>query len=125
MKYRIDKVAVSIQKYVSDIIQFKVKNKDLGICSVTHCEVTSDYSYARLYISFLGNRKNEKMEELQRVKGFIRTELSKKLKLYKTPDLVFILDDSYDRGQRIEDLIKEIHRKDEERDMNLQKNNGE
>ena len=80
MKYRIDKVAVSIQKYVSDIIQFKVKNKDLGICSVTHCEVTSDYSIARLYISFLGNRKNEKMEELQRVKGFIRTELSKKLK---------------------------------------------
>ena len=121
MKYRNDKVAVSIQKYVSDIIQFKVKNKDLGICSVTHCEVTSDYSIARLYISFLGNRKNEKMEEIQRVKGFIRTELSKKLKLYKTPDLVFILDDSYDRGQRIEDLIKEIHRKDEERDMNTEK----
>ena len=112
MKYRNDKVAVSIQKYVSDIIQFKVKNKDLGICSVTHCEVTSDYSIARLYISFLGNRKGEKMEELQRVKGFIRTELSKKLKLYKTPDLVFILDDSYDRGQRIEDLIKKIHEND-------------
>ena len=91
MKYRNDKVAVSIQKYVSDIIQFKVKNKDLGICSVTHCEVTNDYSYARLYISFLGNRKQEKMEELQRVKGFIRTELSKKLRLFKTPDLQFIL----------------------------------
>ena len=112
MTYRNDKVAVSIQKYVSDIIQFKVKNKDLGICSVTHCEVTNDYSYARLYISFLGNRKQEKMEELQRVKGFIRTELSKKLRLFKTPDLQFILDDSYDRGQRIEDLIKEIHKND-------------
>ena len=72
------------------------------------------------YISFLGNRKQEKMEELQRVKGFIRTELSKKLKLYKTPDLVFILDDSYDRGQRIEDLIKEIHRKDQERENNTE-----
>ena len=119
MKYRNDKVAVSIQKYVSDIIQFKVKNKDLGICSVTHCEVTNDYSLARLYISFLGNRKQEKMEELQRVKGFIRTELSKKLKLYKTPDLIFILDDSYDRGQRIEDLIKEIHKNDIERDNNI------
>ena len=54
----------------------------------------------------------EKMEELQRVKGFIRTELSKKLRLFKTPDLQFILDDSYDRGQRIEDLIKEIHKND-------------
>ena len=118
MKYRMDKVAVSIQKYVSDIIQFKVKNKDLGICSVTHCEVTSDYSIARLYISFLGNRKVEKMEELQRVKGFIRTELSKKLKLYKTPDLLFILDDSYDRGQRIEDLIKEIHKNDSAKENN-------
>ena len=52
------------------------------------------------------------MEELQRVKGFIRTELSKKLRLFKTPDLQFILDDSYDRGQRIEDLIKEIHKND-------------
>ena len=118
MKYRNDKVAVSIQKYVSDIIQFKVKNKDLGICSVTHCEVTSDYSFARLYISFLGNRKNDRMEELQRVKGFIRTELSKKLKLYKTPDLIFILDDSYDRGQRIEDLIKKIHENDTKKEEN-------
>ena len=91
MKYRNDKVAVSIQKYVSDIIQFKVKNKDLGICSVTHCEVTSDYSFARLYISFLGNRKNDRMEELQRVKGFIRTELSKKLKLYTNKTVITLI----------------------------------
>ena len=70
MKYRNDKVAVSIQKYVSDIIQFKVKNKDLGICSVTHCEVTNDYSLARLYISFLGNRKQEKMEEFETIIGY-------------------------------------------------------
>ena len=60
---RADKLSSIAQKAISDIIQFKVKNKDLGICSVTHCEVTSDYSLARLYISFLGNRKKEKMED--------------------------------------------------------------
>ena len=70
MKYRNDKVAVSVQKYVSDIIQFKVKNKDLGICSVTHCEVTSDYSLARLYISFLGNRK-KKWKNYKELKGLL------------------------------------------------------
>lgn len=113
MQYKQDKIAMSIQKYVSDIIQFKLKKNDLGIITVTHCEVTSDYSFAKLYVTFLGRaNKEEALEELKNTKGFIRGELAKKLTLYKTPDLIFVLDESYDHGQRIEQVIKEIHEKE-------------
>ena len=48
------------------------------------------------------------------IKGWVKSKNieSNQLRLFKTPDLQFILDDSYDRGQRIEDLIKEIHKND-------------
>lgn len=114
MQHKQDKIAVSIQKYVSDIIQFKVQKDQMGMVTVTHSEVTADYSYAKIYVTFLGkNNKESALEELKKAKGFIRSELAQKLKLYKTPDLIFMLDESFERGQRIEQVIKKIH--DEEK----------
>ena len=54
MAYKQDKVSVAVLKYVSDIIQFHVKNPDIGFVTITGCEVTGDLSIAKLYVSFLG-----------------------------------------------------------------------
>lgn len=116
MNYKQDKNSMLIQKYISDIIQYQVKKDIGGMPTVTHCEVTNDYSYAKVYISFLGLGNKEKyLDEIKRCKGFIRSELAKKIKLYKVPDLIFLLDDSYDKGQHIEDIIKKIHEEDAKR----------
>ena len=45
------------------------------------------------------------------MKGAIRTSLAKKLTTRRTPDLVFVLDDSYKNGEHIENIIKEINSK--------------
>ena len=54
MNYKQDKNSMLIQKYISDIIQYQVKKDIGGMPTVTHCEVTNDYSYAKVYVSFLG-----------------------------------------------------------------------
>lgn len=110
--YKMDKLNVSILKYVSDIIQFEVKSSEIGFVTVTGVEVTKDLSYAKIYVSFLGVTNTTKnMEALERVKGFIRSSLAKKLTTYKVPSLIFVLDTSFEKGQHIEDIIKEIHKK--------------
>lgn len=110
--YKMDKLNVSILKYVSDIIQFEVKSPEIGFVTVTGVEVTKDLSYAKVYVSFLGVTNTTKnMEALERVKGFIRSSLAKKLTTYKVPALIFVLDTSFEKGQHIEDIIKEIHKK--------------
>ncbi|MDY4787744.1 MAG: 30S ribosome-binding factor RbfA [Bacilli bacterium] len=111
MAFKIDRDQVAIQKYVSDIIQFEVHSKEIGFVTITGCKLTSDYSYAKIYCSFLGKGDyNKNLEALNKVKGFIRTSLSKKLTIRKTPELIFVLDDSYERANRIEQIIKDIHK---------------
>ena len=111
MAYKQDKVSVSILKYVSDIIQFELKSSEIGFITVTGVEVTGDLSIAKIFVSFSDNKNVEKrMEELNRCKGLIRSSLAKKLTIRKTPTLIFVLDDSFERGMKIEKLIKDINK---------------
>ena len=74
-------------------------------------QVTNDYSYATIYVSFLGKeeRKQAGLKALNRAKGFIRSELGKRLSIRKVPDLIFKLDDSLEKGERIESIISKIN----------------
>ncbi|MEG2685321.1 MAG: 30S ribosome-binding factor RbfA, partial [Erysipelotrichaceae bacterium] len=88
------KIAGIIQKNVSEIIQFDLKDPKIGFVTITDVEVTSDLSYAKVYVSFLGAeaRKTAGLAALNRSKGFIRTGLSKKMSIRKVPELIFVLD---------------------------------
>ena len=107
MKYRMDKVAVSIQKYVSDIIQFKVKSDKVGFVTVTAAQVTRDLSYCYVYVSILNDKNHEKFEALNKIKGFVRTELGREVKMRKVPEIVFKLDESIENYRYIEELLEQ------------------
>ena len=92
-----------IQKNISEILQFELKNSSVGFVSVTEAIVNNDNSFAKVYVSFLGKGDKEKrLEALNRCKGFIRSELAKRLDIYKVPELAFVLDDTYERAQKLE-----------------------
>ncbi len=110
-KLKQEKLAVQIQKYISDIIQFDLKNDNLGIVTVTRVKVSDDHSWAKVYVSFLDKNREKKLEDLKECKPFIRTSLAKKLTTRRTPDIVFELDNSYENGEKIEKIIKELNDK--------------
>ncbi len=109
------RLANLIQKEISNIIQFEMKEKHVGLVTITDVEVTSDLSHAYVYYSILDNpdRIEEDKANLKHAAGFIRTALSKKLSTYKCPKLVFRTDDSIERGNRIESILKEVLKEDE------------
>ncbi len=103
MANRNERIHSLIQKNVSEILQFELKNSSVGFVSVTEAIVNSDNSFAKIYVSFLGKGDKEKrLEALNRCKGFIRSELAKRLDIYKVPELAFIIDDTYERAQKLE-----------------------
>ena len=109
MAYKQDKVSVSILKYVSDIIQFELKSSEIGFITVTGVEVTGDLSIAKLYVSFLGKGDaTKRLAALDKSKGFIRSELAKKLTIRKVPSLIFVIDDSFEKGAKIEKILQSI-----------------
>ena len=103
MPSRVDKLDSLFQKEISNIIMTELDMKKIGFCTVSDVKITGDLSLARVYVSFLG--KNYSIQELRKQKGFIRKELSHRLSMRKMPDLDFVLDDTLEKAQRIEDIL--------------------
>ncbi len=113
MSTKNEKIAQLIQRNISEIIQFELKNPKLGFVTITDCEVTSDLSFAKIYVSFLGQdaRTEAGLRILNKSKGFLRSELSKKMSTRKVPTLIFVIDDALDRGNKIERILFEMNKK--------------
>ena len=111
-KIKQEKLAVDIQRYISEIIQFELKGVDVGFATVTRVKVSDDNSWAKVYVSFLDKDREAKLEKLRDAKWMIRTSLAKKLTIRKTPDINFVLDDSYQKGEHIEEIIKDLKKKE-------------
>lgn len=100
-----------IRKELTEIIRNEVKDPKLGFVTITDVELTNDYSYAKVYLSFLKQDPKHQygLEVLERAKGLIRTKLAARLTIRKCPELIFKIDDSLDRADRVESLLNRIH----------------
>jgi ribosome-binding factor A len=103
-----------IRKNISDIIQFDLKDPKVGFVTITDVWVSNDHSYAKVYCEFLGKEERAEagLKALNRAKGFIRSELSQRLDIRRTPELTFVIDQSAAKARRIDEIIDEIHKND-------------
>lgn len=102
-----------IQRNLSEIIIYELKDSITNFASINEVKVTDDYSYCKVYCSHVQESKcDELVSYLNNNAKKIRMLLSKKLDIYKTPELSFIRDSSYENGKAMEDLIYQaIHNK--------------
>lgn len=97
----------SIKRALSEILNFEVKN-NIGLVTVTECNITSDLEYLTVYYTVLSEKDKKRAREgLESSKGFIRTSLASKVSMRKVPNITFKYDDSFARGSRIEELLVE------------------
>jgi len=114
---RTDRLSEEIKKEVSHIIHNELKDPRIsGMCSVMNVLVTRDLRYAKIYVSVLGNEKEQEstLEGLNRAIGFIRKELGKRIKIRYTPEISFVLDTSIEYSVHISKIIDEVNRQREE-----------
>ncbi len=101
-----ERIAAIIRKNIAEIIQFELKNPHLGFVTIPEVKVSSDFSYAKVYVSFIKDDEiKEGMETLEKSKGFIRTCLSKKMDTRRVPEISFVLDEGFKREERINELL--------------------
>ena len=112
MNHRQSRVNATIVKYITEIIQFSLKNPNFGFVTVTDAQITPDHTYAKIFVSFMGAADSMKqLETLRKAKGFIRTELAHKMDIYKVPDLAFFLDDTFEKAEKLEKTIADAKAK--------------
>lgn len=105
----------TIRKNISDIIQFGLKDPNVGFVTITDVHVSNDHSFAKVFVTFLGKdaRAQAGLKALNRAKGFIRSELSQRLDIRRTPDLIFVLDETEMKARHIDEIIHSLHTEDE------------
>jgi len=111
---RSQRVSDLLRKEIADIIIYRLKDPRIGFITVTGVDVTDDIKIARVYVSiFQDEERKTTLEILNSAKSFIRSELSKRLRMKFIPSIEFRLDTSIEYGSRIEKLLKEIEGKGE------------
>lgn len=110
MSLRLERIESLMLKELSNIITFELKDPNLGFITISEVKVTSDLSYAKVYVSFLGKqeRNDAGLKVLKRAKGFSKSELAKRMKLRKIPDLVFVQDKSLENAKKIENILDKV-----------------
>lgn len=112
MSIKTERLANVLLKEISNILMTEIKDENIKFVTITHVDLSSDLSYAKVYCTFLDEEnKNKILHDLNEAKGFIRSVLIKrKIEMRIIPELKFVYDESIGYGNRIENIIKEIHK---------------
>lgn len=108
-EFRVSKIGEQIRQEISGMIASgKIKDPRVSsFLSINHVEVSSDLSYAKVYVSsFMDEHKTKQgVRGLENAGGYLRSVLSKKLHVYHFPELKFIYDKSVKEGF---EMVKKI-----------------
>ncbi len=106
--HRSDRVAAQLRRELGTLVHQFSRVHDLPSVSVSDVEVTRDLAHAKVFVTALmQERSAEAVKSLKDLAPQIRYQLGKAMKLRHVPELHFHYDDSVDRGERIETLLRD------------------
>lgn len=110
MSVKIERLESNFVREISYILMQEVKDENIKFVTITGCDITNDLSFAKVYFTvFDESKKDITLKALNHAKSFIRGELSKRIDIRHTPELIFKFDNSIEYGNRIEKIIDEIN----------------
>jgi ribosome-binding factor A len=115
---RVLRVGEALRRELGFILDREVGDPRIGMVTITRVELSDDLRYAKLFVSFLGDRdeREEALRHLRKARKFLRSQLASRLDLRIVPELTFVLDDSSEQYLRIAEVLKQIEDEHEERD---------
>ncbi len=102
---RTDRVGQQMQREVAELIRLEINDPRVKLVTITGVEVAGDYSHAKIFFTRLDGKHAEAQQGLDRASGFLRSQLSRSLKLRIMPQLHFVFDASVERGSHLSQLI--------------------
>ena len=110
---RVSRVAELIKREVSQMLLNGIKDDRVGtgMVSVTDVDVSGDLQHAKIYVSIYGTdeAKVETMAGLKSATGYVRSELGARVRLRRTPEVLFLEDRSIERGNKVLALLDQLN----------------
>jgi len=110
-KTRTERISERLQEELSEMIIYEISDPRLEGISITAVKIDRELAFADIYVSALegSSRSKEILEGLEHAQGFLRRELSQRIELRTFPRLRFHWDPTYERAERIEQLIASLN----------------
>ncbi|QMT32171.1 30S ribosome-binding factor RbfA [Alysiella filiformis] len=105
---RIDRVKEQITRELAELVRTSLKDPRAGFITINDVDVSRDYSHATVHYTVLNGDRDSSAAALEHAKGFLRSELSKQIKLFRIPELHFQYDESLERGVHLSSLIEQV-----------------
>ena len=122
---RNNRLSGEMKRAIAEIIRYDVKDPRISeLMSVTDVNVTEDLKFAKVFISDY-NDVETTLTALESAKGFIRKEIGKKVKIRIIPELIFIRDDSIEKGLYMQSLIDKVIEEEKIRKVEKEDNESE
>ena len=116
--YRVSRLSEDIKREIIAVIrELKDPRVQEKLLTVVRVEVSKDLSFAKVHISALEGIEASKtaVKGLESAMGYIRSEIGKRLRLRKTPEIKFIADDSIEYGMKIAKMLDDIGSEDNDK----------
>ncbi len=109
---RINRINEEVRRELAEVIRELKDSRIPMMTSVVAVHVTNDLSYAKCYISVMGDEQTQKkaIEGLKSASGFIRREIGRRIDLRHTPEFVFEIDHSIEHGAYINQMLNDIRK---------------
>jgi ribosome-binding factor A len=107
MSGRMRRVDEAMREVLSDALARDLKDPRIGFVTVTAVETSPDLRHARVFVSVLGEEaeRTASVEGLQSAHGVLQRRVAAELRLKRTPQLLFVEDDTVRRADRVERLL--------------------
>jgi ribosome-binding factor A len=113
---RVARVAATIKREISQMLISDIKDDRVGtgMVSITAVEVSGDLQHAKVFVSIYGSPEAQAktMAGLSSATGYVRSELSRRIRLRRAPEVVFLQDLSLERGTRMVDFLNQLEAKE-------------
>jgi ribosome-binding factor A len=116
---RVERVAALIRREVSELLISGIKDERVqhGMVSVTSVEVAGDLQHCKIFVSIFGSAEDREvaMAGLQAAAVYVKGELGRRLKMRRTPEVVFVLDRGLEKGNTVLGLLQRLEAERRER----------
>ncbi len=104
------RISELVRAHLSTLIETRIKDPRVAGVTVTDVEVTPDTRLAKVYYSLIGDEEARRQATLglESAAGWLRRELGAHLRTRHTPELIFIFDESLERGERMAQLLDSL-----------------
>ena len=118
---RVERVAALLRREVSELLVHGIKDERVhhGMVSVTGVEVAGDLQHCKIFVSVLGSDEDRQqvLAGLKAATPYVKGELGRRLKMRRTPEVMFLLDKGIERGASVLGLLQRLEEERSEQDM--------